>query len=405
MSFQTLGDLEQMDTMQAQGVADYEFENVLERYASQVWAGSGGGQMADSGQNPTQDLMFENIEAGFGRWVENMTGTTTDINEQFYNQIGSLSISDSGYLEASADALAAMTSNIEEASKLLGLKQKPIRTIGDLHEVYRKDKKKRERAIKTLGMDDLPGRSTTVSYRDPITGESITHNVGGDLSAMGRIGARETDAQAKAYEWISDRVQAQQNMYNDLVRTTEFIDENQLQSLREGGIQWARPVFGGWQYNIGDQNNPLWVTEGAAINHYQQRNLQTYSQTALNEFFGGNDQTLAFFQSGSANAQAVVHNLYDAFSQIASSTYGNLYEAAFDTVGQSLLSAELTGGAVEKAKGTLEAQSFKAFEQQKALRKSIGEATELFHKTKSRLRKRRKTPKARFGGFRKDVPQ
>lgn len=401
MSFQSLGDLEQVDTMQDQGVADYEFENVLERYTSQVWAGTGGGQFNNSMANFDLETALGDTESSFQSWAQNMTGATTNINEQFYNQIGGLNIDDDGYLEASSKALEQMTSNLDEATRLLGQQNKPIRTIGDLHKVYRKDKQKRERAIKSLQSGTVPGEKTTVSYRDPITGETVSHNLGSGLSAVNRVGERETDAQSKSFEWIQNRVQAQQNTYDDMVVGEDWIRENQLANMQQRTTQ-----SGQTQYNVGQSTNQdIWLSESEAIARQQHFNPTAFQHTAFNEFFGGNDQTLQFFQYGSDQAQTTMLNVYDAFSRISSSTYGNLYSAAFDTVGQSLLTSELTGKSMGETNTLLEDQAYKAAQQQKSLRASIEDSTTLFHKTKGKLRKKRTTPKARFKGFREDTPQ
>lgn len=394
MTWTQIGDLEQVESMQAQGIADYQLENILERYASEVWAGTGGGQMADSTQNFDITRAMQDTNTGFSNWVSKMTGATTNINEQFYNQIGGLNIDDDGYLEASGKALEQMTLNLDQATKLLGQKQNSIRSIGDLHKVYKKDKQKRERAISSLQGVELPGEKTTVNYRDPITGKTITHNLGSDLSALNRIGERETDAQGFSFDWIQNRIQSQQDSYNELTQTGDWIIENQLNNYQSQENWW------GTSYLIDDE----WVPENQAIENFQQSNPDTFAFTAFNEFFGGNDQTLQFFQSGSNHASATMLNVYDAFAKISSSTYGNLYGAAFDTVGQSLLASELTGKSIEETGTLLENQAYQAETQQKALRKSIQDAGEIFQKTKGKLRKKDKKPKARFGGFRKDTP-
>ena len=122
MAWSQLGDLEQVDTMQAQGVADYNLENILERYASQVWTGTGGGHMGNSNYNFNAQRAMDDTQSGFTGWVDRMTNATSNINEQFYNQIGGLNIDDDGYLEASGKAMEQMTLNLDEATKLLGQK-------------------------------------------------------------------------------------------------------------------------------------------------------------------------------------------------------------------------------------------------------------------------------------------
>tara|TARA_R100001443_G_scaffold82830_1_gene89703 strand:- start:3514 stop:4767 length:1254 start_codon:yes stop_codon:yes gene_type:complete len=405
-----LGDPEQVESMQAQGVADYQFENVLERYASQAWAGGEGEGLPDwlGSSNNNATNAFAAVNAAFGNWTGRMTGATENINTQFYNQLGGLKIDDGGYLEASSAALEKMTQNVDEATRLLGQKQNTIRTIGDLHKVYKKDKQKRERAIKALEME-TPETGQTISYRDPLTGKRVTHNVGGEFSAENRMGVRNTDAYGQAREWIANRINQQQEAYHDMVLTEDWIRDNQMSD-------WQSREWGGQtQYLL--NTNPTtdqetWGTYEEMLNLQTSRNSNTdqWSHIALNEFFGGNDITLKFFRNQndemdvSSQAWSTTQNLYDAFASIASSTYGNLYDAGFNTVGQSMLASELTGKSVQDAEETMTAQSFKAQDQQKALRKSLKQANELFQKTKGKLRKNDKQPKARFGGFRKDTP-
>ena len=152
----SLGDVDQMQSMQAQGVADYEFENVIERYASQVWAGGEGEHMADW-TNASQNFAntFSAVGQAFSGWTDRMTNATQNINSQFYDQLQGIKIDDGGYLEATSAALEKMTGNVNEATRLLGQKQSTIRSIGDLHKVYKKDKQKRERAIKALETEDI----------------------------------------------------------------------------------------------------------------------------------------------------------------------------------------------------------------------------------------------------------
>ena len=225
---------------------------------------------------------------------------------------------------------------------------------------------------------------------------------------------KETDAHAKAYEWIVNRVDQQQQYYNELVTSNAYIDETWLEQFR--GTERHRNGWGdsageyfnigrNWDQEEGEYTDDHWVNYSGAETYYSNLGLRNARNSALNEFMGGNDQTLMFFNSGSSHAQATRHNLFDAFAQISSSTYGNLYGAAFDSIGQTLLSSELSGKAVSEASLTLENQTAKTFEQQKALRKSIGQASKLFQKSKGKFRKTKKKPKARFGGFRKDTPE
>ena len=407
-----LGDLEQVESMQ---VAEYQLDNVMERYASQVWAGGANEGMADwTTATYNMNNAFSAAEQMFGGWTDRMTGATQNINTQFYDRIGGLQVDDGGYLEATSAALEKMTGNIEEATRLLGKKEKPIRTIGDLHQVYKKDKRKRERAIRSLGDVDMPGKATTISYRDPLTGRRVTHNVGGQTSAEDVMGVRNTNAWADAREWIVNRINAQQEAYHDLVLTEDWIRDNQMSSWQ------SREVGGQTQYLLstdptsGVQN---WGTYEERLAQQTSANSATdqWSHIALNEFFGGNNMTLAFFRGNveggneasdytRAMGSLTANRMYDAFADIVSSTYGNLYQAGFDSIGQSILAAELTGKSVQGAQETIEAQAYKSEEQQKALRKSITQANELFQKSKRKLRKTDKKPKARFGGFRKDTP-
>ena len=274
--------------------------------------------------------------------------------------------------------------------------------MSDLYQVYRKDKKKRERAIRNLTIDN-PGGSTSITYRDPLTGQVVTSNVNNLSSAENRIGVRNTNAMADAKEYLINRINQQQEQLELDYVDINWIRENQLPNAQQNS-------FG--QYGIWnpDSQSYNYVSEDAWLANAQQGNQRRINEgyfrgQALNEFIGGNAHSHEFLRRGGNSAQAFMNNIYDAFAQVASATYGNLYGAAFDSVGQSLLAAELTGRAAQDAQKTIETQVFETEKRQQALRESIGKADEVFRKTKRKFaNKNNKKAKARFGGFRKDTP-
>tara|TARA_R100000664_G_scaffold9791_1_gene16297 strand:- start:35598 stop:36857 length:1260 start_codon:yes stop_codon:yes gene_type:complete len=415
--FDAVGDVEEMGDMVDYGRAQYGFDDTLNRFLGSMYAGTGGGQMAEEGLpqwgagsgwhgtgGHTWETQVRQVNRAMFHFTQRMKGASRDINNQFFSMLGGIQIDDGGYLEASDKTLAKITQNIEEATGLLSSKNKPIRTMGDLTRAYTKEKRKRQRAISTLSVD-APGGDTTVSYRDPITGKQVTHAVGQLESASDRIGLKNTNAYQGAYDYITRRIGEQQAIYDNLVVQDDWILDNQLSQLETG-----QDFFGNTTYRmplpVDEDGNSTWMGEAEATEWFRWQNPYSYRMTALNEFFGGSGETHQFFQEGSDDARALANNLFHSFATVAGGTYGNLYDAAFNSVGSSLLQSEMTARSVDETKTLMADQVAAAEEQQKKLRKSVSDMTEVFHKNKRKLSgSKRKTPKARFKGFRKDTPE
>lgn len=408
-NYQHLGGWDRSETMTEQGRSRYDLDYLIDRLFGDSYSSSD--EILNNRRNwwnafqpITAQEMFDDAERVNRRFYERLIGDVETTNEEFYSMLGGMAIDDSGYLEATTDELTKMTAGVSQASKLLDVEGKPIRSLGDLHSSYKKSKKRRQMAASRMDVNELTG-GTTISFRDPITGEVVTHNRG-QVTAASAMGVMNVDAWQEAFEGVQSRVDTRQQQYDswavDADRLNTLLDDNEQTDSDTWQTFWIRPGC------FPTENNPtgcrIYDRDQAytELEHYEARSIR---HQAFNELVGGNDATLAFLQSGSGFSQSYRQGIYGGLADIISSTYGNLYSASFDTLGATLLSAELTGKSVDEATTMYEEQKFKTTEHQKALRESLKGLDLAFNKAKRKFGKKDKDAKAMFGGFRKDVPQ